>query len=90
MVKKNKRLQKARENIKGVTYRELEQILYDAGFQFERSSGSHNVFSVMVNQTKFTYPLPKHGKEVKPNYVRDLLDVVEQVYVERAKDQSDG
>ncbi|MBL1136225.1 MAG: hypothetical protein D8M56_13030 [Chloroflexi bacterium] len=46
--KKEKRLQKIRQNRKNVSFEELAQVLEDWGFLFVRSKGSHHRFEGLL------------------------------------------
>ncbi|NOG64330.1 MAG: hypothetical protein HND46_13000 [Chloroflexi bacterium] len=48
MSKKEKRLQKIRQNRKNVSFEELAQVLEDWGFLFVRSKGSHHRFEGLL------------------------------------------
>jgi predicted RNA binding protein YcfA (HicA-like mRNA interferase family) len=75
MSKRQKRLQKLRQNPKNVTFDALQQVLFDYGFYLERTSGSHHVFEVTQAGATYTLSIPVHGT-IKPVYVRQALQII--------------
>jgi predicted RNA binding protein YcfA (HicA-like mRNA interferase family) len=75
MSKRQKRLQKLRQNQKNVTFDALQQVLLDYGFYLERTSGSHHIFEVTQAGETFTLSIPVHGM-IKPVYVRQALQII--------------
>ncbi|HRF95332.1 MAG TPA: type II toxin-antitoxin system HicA family toxin [Aggregatilineales bacterium] len=49
MSKRQKRLQKLRQNPKNVSFDELRVVLEDFGFELVRSNGSHHSFNAIIN-----------------------------------------
>jgi hypothetical protein len=53
MSKRDKRLQKIRQNPKSVTFDELKQVLEDFGFVQVRTSGSHHTFIAILGEANW-------------------------------------
>ena len=71
MAKRDKRLQKARNNPKGVSFDDLRGILENHGFNLDHATGSHHIFE--HEDTGDTLSIPSHDKTVKPVYVKQVL-----------------
>lgn len=65
MAKRDKRLQKARNNPKGVSFDDLRGILENHGFNLDHATGSHHIF--------------EHDKTVKPVYVKQVLATIDKL-----------
>jgi predicted RNA binding protein YcfA (HicA-like mRNA interferase family) len=48
VTKREKRLQRIRQNPNNVSFKDLRALLEDHGFALERSSGSHHSFKVKI------------------------------------------
>lgn len=80
MTKREKRLQKLRQNPKNVSFEDLQTVLEDFGFELIRSSGSHHSFSITISGEPHLLVVPYH-RPVKSIYVREalkLIDLMEQ------------
>ncbi|MBI5667079.1 MAG: type II toxin-antitoxin system HicA family toxin [Chloroflexi bacterium] len=89
MSKRKKRLQRIRQNPKNVSFDELRHLLEDYGFVPDRSSGSHHSFKVQIKGEYILFVVP-YRRPVKPNYVRDALQLIEQIEAElEAEDDDD-
>ena len=55
-----------------VTIHELRRILrrYGVAEDSSRGKGSHTLFFKQFDDGEFTYPIPTHGKEVNPAYLK--------------------
>lgn len=53
MSKREKRLQKLRQNQKDVSFEELRQVLEDHGFTLDHATGSHFTFRAVVRDKAF-------------------------------------
>jgi predicted RNA binding protein YcfA (HicA-like mRNA interferase family) len=76
--KKEKALEKLRQNAKHVRFEELETILLRLGFQKRQDSTSHAMFTLgshIVN-------VPKRKPFVKPKYINLVLKVLEEIQEE--------
>jgi predicted RNA binding protein YcfA (HicA-like mRNA interferase family) len=78
MAKRDKRLQKLRQNQKSVSYDDLKQVLLDHGFEIDRVAGSHHIFQVTADGVTYTLNVPVHG-DVKPVYIRQALSIIDRL-----------
>jgi len=78
MTKRQKRLQKLRQNPKDVSFEELRQVLEDHGFVLDHATGSHHIFRAVVEDQAFKVVIP-FNRPVKPVYVRAALELIDQV-----------
>jgi predicted RNA binding protein YcfA (HicA-like mRNA interferase family) len=78
MSKREKRLQKLRQNLNSVTFYDLAQVLNDAGFELDHVTGSHHVFRASVDETVWTLVIP-FARPVKPAYVRKAISAIDEV-----------
>jgi predicted RNA binding protein YcfA (HicA-like mRNA interferase family) len=88
-MKKAKRLQKARQNPKGVTFEELVQILDDHGFTINRTNGSHYLFERITDGIPLTYAIPRHKSVVKAVYVKKVLEFIDRYDLKFTEDNHD-
>ena len=79
MTRKQKRLQKIRNNPKGVSFADLQKVLEDYGFMLARITGSHHIFKTTIKGETVTITIPSHGKVVKPVYVREALSHIDEI-----------
>lgn len=85
MTKRQKRLDRMRQNPKNVSFDELRIVLEDFGFEFVRSNGSHHSFNVVINGEPRLFVVPyKHP--IKAVYVREALDLIDKIQEEQAQD----
>jgi hypothetical protein len=77
MSKKEKLVQKIRNNPKAVSFEDLVSILTWYGFTMRSpgSGSSHNVYTLGVHQITVPYKRP----HVKECYVRQVLDILDQI-----------
>lgn len=78
MSKREKRLQKLRQNPKNVAFDDLKQVLEDYGFELDHATGSHFIFRLKVNNTAFRVVIP-FGRPVKSRYVIQTVETIDQV-----------
>lgn len=76
MSKREKRLQKLRNNIRNVSFEQLQQVLEDHGFTLQRSSGSHHSFGVMIKGEYRLFVVP-YRKPVKAVYIKAALELID-------------
>jgi predicted RNA binding protein YcfA (HicA-like mRNA interferase family) len=76
MSKREKRLQKLRQNPNSVTFDDLAQVLNDAGFELDHATGSHHVFRSSVGEDMWTLVIP-HARPVKPAYTRKAVNAID-------------
>jgi predicted RNA binding protein YcfA (HicA-like mRNA interferase family) len=86
--KREKRLQKIRQNPKDVSMDELEQVLKDYGIQRDRESGSHYIFRYNLNGQNLRLSIP-FRKPIKVIYVKEAIVVVDQIRATQKEDESD-
>lgn len=88
MSKRKKRLEKLRRNQKNVSFKDLQLILEDCGFELVRSSGSHHSFSVTIDGESRLFVVPyKHP--VKPVYIREALKLIDLIIAEQAEPETE-
>ena len=78
MSKREKRLQKIRQNPKDVSFDELKQLLQDYEFQLRRVTGSHHIFEYMLDEKRLKFILPL-GRPVKTHYIKDAVRLIDQI-----------
>ncbi|MBZ0310271.1 MAG: type II toxin-antitoxin system HicA family toxin [Anaerolineae bacterium] len=90
MTKREKRLQKLRQNPKNVSFQDLKTVLEDFGFELVRSSGSHHSFSIMIGQEQHLLVIP-YSRPIKTIYVRETLDLIDKLLeLETKEDNGDA
>ena len=79
MPRRDKRLQKAINNPKNVTFDELCQIFRDHGFVIDsgRGKGSHVLARLPGTPLKMTIP---RQKPMRRNYVKQALGILDEAY----------
>jgi len=75
MGKREKRLERFRQNPKNIRYEELESLLLYLGFKKRQSSGSHSVFTYPGHEP-ITIPVKKPF--VKPEYVKLAVRTIDE------------
>jgi hypothetical protein len=79
MTKREKRLERLRQNQKDVSMQELSQVLADFGFEIEHSpSGSHYKFEYNKSGLVIRLIIP-FRRPIKPYYVKDAIKAIDQV-----------
>ncbi|NJL54349.1 type II toxin-antitoxin system HicA family toxin [bacterium] len=81
MSKREKRLRKIRQNPKTVTFEELRTVLEDLGFEFERSTGSHFHFRVVIEGAQHRISIPFRRPYLLPVYVKRALQLMDELQV---------
>lgn len=94
MTKREKRLQKLRQNPRNVLFDELRQILEDHGFILARVTGSHHIFVAEIGGHVWKLTIPFH-KPIKTTYVRTALNAIDEINAVQTlnaadEDESDG
>jgi predicted RNA binding protein YcfA (HicA-like mRNA interferase family) len=77
MSKREKRLQKLRQNPKNVSLDEIRQVLEAEGFELDHVTGSHYIFRAEAGNEILTVVIP-FRRPVKPVYVKQVLTAVEK------------
>ena len=88
MSKRQKRLERIRQQPNNVSLDDLRRVLEDYGFEYRQTVGSHYTFSYVVGgQTKlFVVPF---RRPVKPVYVKRALKLIDRIIEERGEDEPD-
>jgi len=73
-MRKRKLLDRLTNNPKGATFRDVRMLLIQHGFQLERITGSHHIFST----ADATIAIPVQANRVKSVYVRQVIKLLEQ------------
>ena len=73
-MRKQKLLDRLTNNPKGATFDDLRALLFYEGFQLERVTGSHHIFS----KSDVRFVIPVHANRVKSVYVRRVIKLIEQ------------
>jgi predicted RNA binding protein YcfA (HicA-like mRNA interferase family) len=73
-MRKRKLLDRLINNPRGATFQEVRTVLFHHGFQLERVTGSHHIFS----RPDATFAIPVHGNRVKFRYVRQVIELLQQ------------
>lgn len=81
MSKNKKRWDKIRNNPKTVSFRELMTALRSYGFEIHlgRGKGSHARVKFVLDDHKWRYTIPSHGKYVKAVYVKNILALIDEI-----------
>ena len=85
MSKREKRLQKIRQNPKDVSFDELNQLLQDYDFELRRVTGSHHIFEYNFKEERLKFILPLH-RPVKLYYVKDALRLIDLIRQNKSED----
>ncbi len=81
MVKKEKLFDKIRNNPSGVRFSDLRKLLEDENFLLERITGSHHIFK----KESYIFVIPVHDGHVKTVYVKKVIDLIEELNIEKGK-----
>ena len=60
---------------RNVTYAELATVLTNQGWTLDRVTGSHHIFRAPDGRM---LSLPKHGKDIKPVYVKEARKFLQE------------
>jgi len=89
MSKRDKLRRKLRNNPKGVKFADLETLLIRFGFGLVRVKGSHHFFQYQHGEIRIIMVVPVHGNQVKPQYVTDSLDLLDELFPEEKQSDSE-
>ncbi len=78
MSKRQKRLERLRQNPNNVTLADLRQVLEDYGFVYRQTVGSHYTFSVVIGDKTKLLVVP-FRRPVKTIYIKKALELIDQV-----------
>ncbi|MCA9912537.1 MAG: type II toxin-antitoxin system HicA family toxin [Anaerolineae bacterium] len=92
MTKREKRLQKIRQNPRNVRYDDLITVLEDFGFTIHHGKGSHIGLRLETEEQtiKFTIVKPHETKFVKSVYVKMALKEIDRVIEASESEEEDG
>ena len=79
MSKREKRLQKIRQNPRNVSFEDLRQVLEDHGFVVDRQSGSHYQFRATFGNETWRLTIPFRRPHVKTPYVKASLQAIDEI-----------
>jgi predicted RNA binding protein YcfA (HicA-like mRNA interferase family) len=88
MSKRQKRLERIRQNPNNVALADLRHVLEDYGFQYLRTVGSHYTFSYELGGKTHLFVVP-FKRPVKPIYVKRALKIIDQIIEEQGEDEPD-
>ena len=75
MSRKEKLLQRLKNNPYDATFADIQKMLEDEGFQLDRVSGSHHVFK----RDEVIFVVPVHKNRVKSVYVKRAIAIIEDL-----------
>lgn len=90
MSKRDKLRRKLRNNPKGVKFNELETLLLRFGFTLVRVKGSHHFYQYQQDEINVIVVIPIHGNQVKVQYVKDSIDILDELFPEVELSDEDG
>lgn len=93
MSKRDKLRRKLKNNPKGVKFGDLETLLMQFGFILARVKGSHHFFQYQQGDIKAIMVVPVHGNTVKPQYVKDSIEILDELFpeaIDQAEDDDDN
>jgi predicted RNA binding protein YcfA (HicA-like mRNA interferase family) len=86
MSKRQKLLEKLRNNPKGVTIHEVRTLLENHDYSLKRITGSHYVFN---SGSSLLLVIPVHNNKVSPTYVRMAVEAAEQAKEESPQEEDE-
>ena len=89
MSKRDKLRRKLKNNPKGVKFSDLETLLIQFGFTLVRVKGSHHFFHYQQGSIQAIMVVPVHGSAVKTQYVKDAIDLLDELFPEEAGQTED-
>jgi predicted RNA binding protein YcfA (HicA-like mRNA interferase family) len=84
MTKKQKLLQRFRQNLKSVRFEEIDNLLVSLGFE-KRQRGSHVTY-VYQQQHRITIPVRKPF--ILPIYVKEMLKLLDETGISETPDEN--
>ncbi len=85
--RRQKRLQKMRQNPKNVAFDDLNQLLHDYGFELRRVTGSHHIFEYTLEDERLKFIVP-FGRPVKPYYIKEAIRIIDRMAQSESEDDS--
>lgn len=80
--KRDKLRQKLRNNPKGVRFSDIETLLMRFGFVLVRVKGSHHFFEYRQDDVNAIMVVPVHANQVKSQYVKDTIELLDTLFPE--------
>lgn len=87
MTKREKRLQKIRQNPKNVSKEILDSVLTDFGFEARKGKGSHTIYTHPNEENAIA--VASHKSHVPVYIVKQVLEAIDRIK-ETDKDEDDG
>jgi len=81
MTRKDKRLKRFLENPESLKFSKIESILYQIGFIFVSSRGSHRKYRHF--EAKKSISTPVHKGDCRRVYKNEIADIIKQIIYER-------
>lgn len=75
MTKRDKRIERMRQNPKAVRFEELEAALLEAGFERRQEGGSHVIYRLGA----YRFTIPRRRPFVNAVYVKQVLLVLDEL-----------
>ena len=88
MSKRQKRLERIRQNPNNVSLADLRSVLEDYGFEHRKTTGSHYTFSYVLDGSTRLLVVP-FRRPVKLIYVKQALRIIDQIIQEQGEDEPD-
>lgn len=88
MSKREKLRLKLKNNPKGRTKQEIITLLGHYGFVLDHVTGSHHVFVLALWGQTHRIVVPIHGQNVKPVYVKLVLEKIEEIFPSTADEEA--
>lgn len=73
-MRKNKLLERLKNNPRGATFDDIKTVLLRENFYLDRVTGSHHIFK----KSGTIFVIPVHANRVKSVYVKRVIELVEQ------------
>lgn len=87
--KREKRLQKIRQNPKNVSLEDLAKLLEDYGFWLDHVTGSHHIFRAEHGNSVWKLTIP-YQKPIKIVYVRQALTAIDEIRQLQSEEDENG
>jgi hypothetical protein len=84
MSKRQKRLNKIRQNPKNVSFEDLRQMLEDTGFELDHATGSHHIFRLEIGDLVLRVNIP-FARPIKLRYVVEALKATKQAQAAKSE-----
>lgn len=88
MTRREKRLQKLRQNPKNVSFDMLKRLLEDYGFEHVRTAGSHHTFVAVIEARNWRLTIPYH-RPIKTPYIRQALLAIDEIIALREQENQE-